>query len=292
MSIDILASGVADGVLLFLIASGLTLIFGVLRILNFAHGGFFMLGAYLVYQVLGGRATDGATFLVIAAGAGLAVAAVGIASEATVFRRLYTLRPVNSLLGTFALLLVLEGLGQLGWGLSPRSQAVPSSFSALMRFGGGQVPAYDLVLFAVGAMVAVGLQLLVNHTPYGRRVRAVAEDRYTASLLGININAVFVPMFALGIFLAGLGGALAAPTLGLTPDIAIIFIIEAFAVVIIGGLGSIPGSLVAALGLGLLNSELVHYAPALADFSVYIALVAVLLVRPQGLLGRIDSDAL
>jgi branched-chain amino acid transport system permease protein len=291
MSVDIIASGLADGVLLFLIASGLTLIFGVLRILNFAHGSFFVLGAYTVWQVLGGRAVDGPLFLAAAVASGLAVAVVGVVAERVLFRRLYGLPPVSSLLGTFALLLILQGVAQLAWGLSPRSVPVPTTFGALIHVGGGDIPTYSLVLFAIGVVVAAGLRYLVSATPFGRTVRAVAADRYATALMGINANAVFIPMFALGIFLAGLGGALAAPTLGLTPDLAVVFIIQAFAVVIIGGLGSVPGSLIAALALGVLKSELVRYAPGLADFSVYLALIAVLVVRPQGLFGRVVEEA-
>ena len=286
MSADVITSGLADGAILFLIASGLTLILGVLKVVNFAHGGFFMLGAYLVYQLLGGHTVHGAVFLLAVAAAGLCVALIGIGVERVVFRRFLVMEPVNALLGTFAVLLVIEGTGQIVWGLSPLSQPVPSSFAGPVAIGSGVVPGYNLVLIAIGLLVGVGLRVLVMSTQFGRTARAVAEDRYVAALLGINPDAVFVPMFALGIFLAAVGGGLAAPTLGLTPDLAVTFVIQAFAVVIIGGLGSIPGSLTASLLLGLLNSELVKYAPPLADFSVYMALVAVLIVRPQGLFGR------
>jgi len=290
LSVDIIASGLADGVLLFLIASGLTLIFGVLRILNFAHGGFFVLGSYIVWQLLAGRAVSGPLFLVAVVASGISVTAIGIVAERVLFRRLYSLPPVTSLLGTFALLLILQGLAQLVWGLGPRSVAAPTTFGGLIHVGGGDIPVYSIVLFAIGLVVAVGLRYLVSATSFGRTVRAVAEDRYATALLGVNSNAIFIPMFALGIFLAGIGGALAAPTLGLTPDLAVVFIIQAFAVVIIGGLGSVPGSLIAALFLGVLKSELVRYAPGLADFSIYLALIAVLVVRPQGLFGRAAEE--
>ena len=281
MSVDVVASGLADGVLLFLIASGLTLTFGVMRVINFAHGGFFMLGAFGVFQLVGGRPQTGLVFLGAAVLAGTVVGVLGAISEKAVYRRLYAMDPESSLLATFALLLILQGAGQAIWGLDPRSVAVPTNFGALLHVAGGDIPLYNLVLLAIGVVVAAGLQYLLRYTELGRTVRAVAEDRFAASILGVNVNAVFVSMFALGVFLAGLGGALAAPTLGLTPDLGSLFILQAFAVIVIGGPGSVPGALIAALLLGLLNSLLVRYAPSLAEFSVYIALIVVLLARPR-----------
>lgn len=287
-----LLDGLSQGVLLFLVASGLTLIYGVMRVLNFAHGGFFMLGAFLTFTLAGGHVQPAWLLLLVIAAAGVLTAGAGLLTEVALFRRLYPLNELNSLLGTFALLLILEGVGRAIWGVNSHSQPQAPEFLHLFHLGPDvPVPAYDLVLLVVGLVCLGSLQWLVNRTEFGRLVRAVAADRQMAGLLGINVTAVFTVMFALGILLAGLGGALVAPLIGLTPDIAVAFIIQAFAVVIIGGFGSISGAFLAALLLGLLNAYLVTFLPAIADFSLYLGMALVLLIRPQGLLGRRAPDA-
>lgn len=281
----ILATGITDGMLIFLVASGLTLILGVMRVVNFAHGGFFMIGAYLAYEFMRGRPQATSVFVLVVIAAGLGTALVGVVCERILFRRLYRLPEVTSLLGTYALLLILQGAAQLLWGQNPRSQPQPAGLVSAFTIGGAQVPRYDILVVAAGIATVVGLQLLIKRSDFGRQLTAVAEDRFMAGLLGINVNRVFAVTFALGIFLAGVGGALAGPTLSMVPDIAVTFILQAFAVVIIGGFGSIVGSLIAALALGLLHSYLANDAPSLADFSLYLLMAAVLVVRPQGLLG-------
>lgn len=281
----VVATGLSDGMLIFLIASGLTLVLGVMRVVNFAHGGFFMLGAYFAYALLGGAVHSGGLFIVLVLGAAILTGVLGLVSERLVFRRMYDLPDVTSLLGTYALLLILEGLAQLIWGLDPKSQPEPKGLVSTINFSGTPIPKYDVLIVVVGVAVVIGLQLLIKRTGFGRQVTAVAEDRYMASLLGINVPRVFSLTFGLGIALAGLGGALAGPTVSLVPDLALTFILEAFAVVIVGGFGSIMGSLVAALLLGLLHSFLAVHAPSLADFSLYFLMAAVLVLRPQGLLG-------
>lgn len=281
----ILATGLTDGMLIFLVASGLTLVLGVMRIVNFSHGGFFMLGAYLSYELLRGRVQPVWLFVLLVIVASAATAVVGLVSERVLFRRLYKLPEATSLLGTYALLLILEGVAQLIWGQNPVTQPEPPSLVHTFTVAGAQVPRYDILVVAAGVFTVAGLQVLIRRSDFGRQLTAVAEDRFMAGLLGINVNRVFAATFALGIFLAGLGGALAGPTLSMVPDIAVTFILQAFAVVIIGGFGSISGSLIAALILGLLNSFLVRDAPSLAAFSLYILMAAVLVIRPQGLLG-------
>lgn len=281
----VLATGLTDGMLIFLVASGLTLILGVMRVVNFSHGGFFMIGAYLAYEFMRGRTQPTWLFILLVIAAAAGTAAVGVVAERVLFRQLYRLPEVTSLLGTYALLLILEGGAQLVWGQNPRTQPQPSGLVHTLSLGQAQVPRYDLLVVVAGLLTVVGLQLLIRRTDFGRQLTAVAEDRFMAGLLGINVNRVFASTFALGIFLAGLGGALAGPTLSMVPDIALSFILQAFAVVIVGGFGSIVGSLIAALALGLLHSFLAANAPSLADFSLYLLMAAVLVVRPQGLLG-------
>lgn len=281
----VLATGLSDGMLLFLVASGLTLILGVMRVVNFAHGGFFVLGAYLSYEFLRGQSRPVWVFVLLVIVAALVTAVAGVASERLLFRRLYGLPVETSLLGTYALLLILSGAVQLVWGQNPRSQSEPAALVTSFRLAGATIPRYDILVIVLGLLTAVGLQLLIKRTEWGSQLTAVAEDRFMAGLLGVNVNRVFALTFGLGIALAGLGGGLAGPTLSLVPDVALTFIIQAFAVVIIGGFGSIAGSFVAALALGLVHSFLVIQAPWLADFSLYLVMALVLVARPRGLLG-------
>lgn len=281
----VLVTGLSDGMLLFLVASGLTLILGVMRVVNFAHGGFFVLGAYLSYEFLRGQSRPVWVFVLLVIVAALVTAVAGVASERLLFRRLYGLPVETSLLGTYALLLILSGAVQLVWGQNPRSQSEPAALVTSFRLAGATIPRYDILVIVLGLLTAVGLQLLIKRTEWGSQLTAVAEDRFMAGLLGVNVNRVFALTFGLGIALAGLGGGLAGPTLSLVPDVALTFIIQAFAVVIIGGFGSIAGSFVAALALGLVHSFLVIQAPWLADFSLYLVMALVLVARPRGLLG-------
>ncbi len=281
----VLATGLTDGMLIFLVASGLTLILGVMRVVNFSHGGFFMLGAYLGYEFMRGQAVPTWLFVLLIIAASAVTALVGLVAERLLFRRLYQLPEITSLLGTYALLLILEGAAQLIWGQDPHTQPEPTGLVRAFTLAGAQIPSYDILVVVVGVVTVVGLQVLIKRTEFGRQLTATAEDRFMAGLLGINVNRVFAATFALGIFLAGLGGTLAGPTLSMVPDIAVTFILQAFAVVIVGGFGSIVGSLIAALALGLLHSYLATDVPALADFSLYLLMAAVLVVRPQGLLG-------
>jgi branched-subunit amino acid ABC-type transport system permease component len=284
-------SGLSDGVLLFLVASGLTLIFGVMGILNFAHGGMFMLGAYFGYVVASALNTPSVwSFVLVIALATVAIGGVSLVVERVVFRRLYQLSELHALLGTYALLLILEGAAQLIWGLRPLSEALPVQLSGFFALRDTDVPVYSLLLLVLGAIVLAFLQWLVYGTHFGQDLRAVAEDALMARLLGVDTKTVFQVTVIIGTMMAGLGGALAAPTLALTPDVAGSFIIQAFAVVIIGGMGSIYGSLVAALLVGVFNSMLVAYAPGLAGYSLYIVLAAVLLLRPRGLLGSMALE--
>ncbi|HSF26755.1 MAG TPA: branched-chain amino acid ABC transporter permease [Actinomycetes bacterium] len=282
---SILATGLTDGMLIFLVASGLTLILGVMGVVNFAHGGFFVLGAYLAYELLGGVVRSTWVFVLLVLVAALLTAVVGLVSERVLFRRLYRLPEISTLLGTYALLLILQGGVQLIWGQDPRTQPQPAELTQAVGIGSAHVPRYSILVVIAGLLTVVGLQLLIKRSSFGRQLSAVAEDRYMAGLLGINVNRVFAVTFAVGIFLAGLGGGLAGPTLSMVPDIAVTFILQAFAVVIVGGFGSIIGSLIAALVLGLMHAYLVTYAPSLADFSLYLLMAFVLVVRPRGLLG-------
>jgi len=257
-----------------------------MRFLNFAHGAFFAIGGYLAFNLLNKLELTPVLLVAGALLAGLAVAALAYASELVVFRRLYKLPPLDSLLGTYALLLLLEGAILVVWGPNPLSVAYPKSLDSTIDFGPVEIPQYSVLLIGVGAIVVVAMTYVLYKTSLGLEVRALAEDRTMTQLLGVNISSVSAKVMLIGGFLAGLGGALAAPTIALTPDLATSFIIQAFAVVVVGGLGSFYGALIAALFLGVTQSIVIAFVPNVSGIAFYAAMFAVLLLRPQGLLGK------
>lgn len=279
-------TGLAVGSLIFLVSSGLTLVLGVLGIVNFAHGALFMIGAYLAFQFLSGEEHGTLYFTVMVVFAGLATALLGVVAERFLLRPFYDQSAESMLLVTYAVLLTIQGSVQLVWGTSQNTQPKPPILRGAFNFGDSVIPVYDVMLIVIGLVVFVLLQWMIYGTSFGHQVLAVAEDRYMASLLGINISRVFMLTFAVATFLAGVGGALAAPTMSLLPNIATSFILYSFAVVIIGGFGSITGSLIASLLLGMLASVLGTYAPGLADFALYLPMLLILFFRPEGLLSR------
>lgn len=286
--ISTLASGVAYGVPLFLVASGLTLIYGVMGVLNFAHGSFFVVGALLAATIVGTSTPTIPVFLLAIVAGVAVVAALGLLTESTVVRRLYRREHITMLLATFAVLLVVEGAAELLWGSSPRSVDKPEILSGSVRVVGATIPAYDLILVAVGALVAVGLYLLINVSRFGNAVRAVAQDAEMGQAIGLNTKVIMFLVFGLGSGLAGLAGALIAPNVSVSPSLGHSFILQSFAIVIIGGLGSVPGSLLAALLVGVAEALSVAYAPFLSGFTFYVLVAVVLLVKPRGLLGNVQ----
>lgn len=280
-----IVNGVAFAMLMFIVASGLTLIFGVMRVVNFAHGGFFAIGAFLTFTLAAGQRLPFFEFAIAAVGSAILCAILGMIAEVVVFRRIYHLPHSHALLATYAVLLILQGSLTLLWGNNPRSQPLPTDFQHAVVILGVQAASYNILLIGLGALVGIYLWVQLTRTSVGRMVRAVAADRTMSASLGINVGLVFTGMFGLGVFLAGLGGALASPLFQLDSSLASTLVLESFAVVLIGGLGSVTGALIAALILGLLNSFLVAYSPTLADFSLYFTMAAVLLLRPAGLLG-------
>lgn len=278
-------NGITFAMLMFIVASGLTLIFGVMRVVNFAHGGFFALGAFLTYTFAGGNEYSFLHFFLLGVAAALTCAVLGMIAEVFVFRRIYALAHTHQLLATYAILLILQGSLTIFWGNNPRSEPLPSDFNHAVVVFGVFASSYNLLLIGIGVAVAVYLWVQLTRTSLGRMVRAVAADRSMSACLGINVGLVFTGMFGVGVFLAGIGGALSAPLFQLDASLASTLILQSFAVVLVGGVGSVAGALIAALILGLLNSFLVAFDPSLAEFSLYIVMAGVLLVRPTGLLG-------
>jgi branched-chain amino acid transport system permease protein len=286
----VVIGGLSEAVPLFLIASGLTLIYGVMGILNFAHGGLFMFGAYLLTSVfLRGNPPS----LIVFAGAvilsAIIVAFMGLAAGWGLFRPLQREEPQVSLLASYGLLLFLVGLAPVFWGNQFLSQAPPAVLAGHSRVLGVSVGRYNLMEIGLGIVVAIGLTLLLKKTPIGVRATALAEDREMARALGVSARRVDFAVFAIGSLLAGLAGALIAPTVAVSTNLAQAFIIQAFAVVLVGGLGSVGGALLGAIILGVVDTALGTYVPWLEAYSFYLSLGLFVALRPQGLFGRFSE---
>ncbi len=278
-------TGLASASSLFLAASGLSIIFGVTRILNFAHGAFYMLGAYLAVTLTGqwsGPLGFWGAILVAA----LAVAVFGVITEILLLRRIYHVPELFQLLGTFGLTLILQDVVVLIWGpedlIGPRAPGLEGAVEIL----GQSVPTYDLFLIVCGPVVLAALWLLFHRTRWGVLVRAATQDRDMVAALGVNQKWLFTSVFALGVFLAGLGGALQLPRDSANHMMDLSIIVEVFVVVVIGGLGSVPGAFLAAVIVSELNAFGILVLPKISIVIVFLVMAAVLVVRPWGLLGR------
>lgn len=272
----------------FLVAAGLTLIFGILHILNFSHGGFFMIGAYVAYSLLGrfGGAPTLATYLIAGVAGAAVVAALGWVVDKFMLRRLRKVEDAYVLIATYALLLVCEGGTKLIWGLGYQSVMPPAPLDAAWIVGRFAVPTFSLFVIAAGVVVFVGLEWMLARTSAGRLIRAVAMDPWTSRLLGVNVTLVFAMTVVVGFALAGLAGGLLLANQSLSPELASVFIIQAFGVIIVGGMGSVRGAFFGAMLLGLIESIGSYLLPELPGVLFFVAMAAVLLLRPQGLLGR------
>jgi len=276
-----LTSALITGLILFLVASGLSLIFGVMGVLNFAHGSLYMLGAYLSFTLLR-LGHFGAAVLV----APLGVAVVGLGLERLFIRRIYRAPLLYQLLLTYAFILVFDDLAKVIWGYEFLSPGVPDLFRRPPLFiGRAPVPAYYAFVIAVGVAVAVGLWLLLTRTRFGKVLRAAADNPQMVASLGINVALVSTGAFAIGSFLAGLGGVLAAPVRSIYPGMGFSILVESFIVVVVGGLGSTPGAFIGALLIGLVRAFGSVAFPVLEEGLVFMLMAAVLLLRPRGILG-------
>lgn len=287
--IVVLSEGLARGMVLFLVAAGLTVIFGVLGVLNFAHGSFYMLGAYLTYFVATGSGPIFfENFWVGVIVAAILVGIIGAVLEVTVIRPTYEMEHgvVYQLLLTFGLLLVIDSSARWIWGTQFRSIGVPSELSFRVSIAGVEIPAYDLFLIGFGFVAAIAIWLLFTQTSIGRKTRASAEDSDMANVLGVNVPVLFTLVFFAGSAIAGLGGALASAQVSVNPDIGESIIIESFIVVVLGGLGSFAGAFVGALLIGLTDAIVFQFAPTFRAFVPFALMALILIVRPAGLLGE------
>ena len=279
-------SGLTAAMFLFLIASGLSLIFGVLRVLNFAHGTFYMLGAYLAYQSMLWLGPGPGLFWIAALGAALGIALLGGIVERALFRYLYGKEELYQLLFTYALGLILSDAAKIFWGTQQKSVSRPPELSGSFSLLGTTVPLYNLFIILLGPSIALAFWFVLQRTRAGRFIRAAALDRETLGALGVNVDALYTGVFMLASFLGGLGGALISPMRATTPGMDTEVIVEAFVVVVIGGLGSLWGTFLGALVYGQVLSFGILFFPRFSIFAVFALMAAVLIIRPWGLLGR------
>ncbi len=270
-------SGLTAAMFLFLIAAGLSLIFGVLRVLNFAHGTFYMLGAYSAYQIVQWLGTGPITFWIAALGAATGVALLGGIVERFLFQRLYGKEELYQLLFTYALVLILSDVAKIIWGTQQKSVSRPPGLTGAVSVFGARIPDYA---------IALAFWYVLQRTRVGRFIRAAALDRETLGALGVNVKALYTGVFMLASFLGGLGGALISPMRAIVPGMDTEVIVEAFVVVVIGGLGSFWGTFLGALIYGQVLSFGILFFPRFSIFSIFALMAAVLIIRPWGLLGR------
>lgn len=285
--IAILLDGLSYSAWLFLVAVGLTLIYGVMRILNIAHGAFYAIGAYACATALGlyyGAGWSGAgAFVVMGLTAIIAGVVVGLAVERGVLRRLYGRDEVLMVLVTYALFLILEDATKMIWGVESYFVYQPYAYFGFIDVGGLPYQVYDLLVVAVAVVTGLALWLWLTHARMGRLMVAVVADREISAAMGINVPRIFAVTFAIGTVLAALAGVVTAPKIAVAPGIGVEVIVLAFAVVVIGGLGSIPGAALGAIIAGFARAASVHLAPEFELFAIYAVMAIVLAIRPYGL---------
>ena len=279
-------SGLSVGMFLFLVSVGMSLIFGVTRVVNLAHGSLYMVGAYLLVSLVGLLPDQWWGFWVALLLAPLGVALLGGVIEVALLRRVYHRDPLMQLILTFGLILVIGTLVLLVWGPDNKSVQRPDLLDGSVMLFGQFFPSYYLLVLVLAPLIAIGMWLVFYRTRWGMLIRAATVDREMLGALGVNVAALYTQVFMFGSWLAGFGGALAAPTvavaLGMDSDV----LTNAFVVVVVGGLGSFAGSFIAALLVGLLQSFGILIFPSISIVLLFLVMAIVLIVRPWGLLGR------
>ncbi len=277
------STGLIVGALLFLVAAGLTLIFGVLGVINFAHGSFYMLGAYFALSAY----RLSANFALSVVVAGLGVGLFGLLLERLFMRRVYNADVLMQLLVCYAFILILDDVVKIVWGPNFQSMGMPEAFQAPpLLIGGGVVPIFYLYLIAAAGVIALLLWAILSKTRIGKIVRAAAHNPSMTSALGLNTSLIYAGVFAFGGMLAGLAGGLAAPVRSMSPGMGFSILIESFIVTVIGGMGSVSGALVGALLIGLIRSFGSIGFPLFVEGTMFFAMAVILILKPSGLLGK------
>lgn len=279
-------SGLSTGMIFFLIAAGLTLILGVLRIMNFAQGGIYMLGAYTCYTFIKLFGSTNIGFCLTLFIAPILVALFFIIMEVVLLRRFYVKNPLYVLLITYGVLIATHDMARMIWGWIFKTAPMPPMFCRSVEIIDRPFPLYNLFLIIMGFFVFFLIWFVINRTAWGKSMRAAADDREMTAALGINVRTVFTSVFGFGAWIAAMGGALVAPMAGIAADMGIEAGIIAFIVVVIAGLGSLPGALLAAFIIGQVQAFGILVMPELAIAFMYLVLIIVLIVRPWGLFGR------
>ena len=278
---------------LFIVALGLTLVFGVLKILNIAHGSVYALGAYAaasaVALVGSLKWAPGFSLVAMLLAAAAVAVVIGPLLERTLLARFYGRDEVLLLLVTYALFLMLEDVTKLVWGVNPYFVSEPLQMFGSFRFAGMRLSGYDFLLVALAVVCGVLAWWVLNRTTAGKIVLAVIHNPEMSASMGVNVQRVYTAAFTVGVFLAALGGAFTAPLISVQPGLSVSVIVVSFAVVIIGGLGSIPGAAVGALVVGLARAASVHLMPEIELFSIYLVMAGVLVFRPEGIFQGVKA---
>ncbi len=289
----VLIDGLIYSSWLFIIAVGLTLIYGVMKILNIAHGSLYALGAYSAASLGGYWIKQGyppmGSYAVMLLAAILVGLIAGPVIERGLLRFMYGKDEIVLVLVTYAVFLILEDFVKLAWGVDPYFIAEPYGLLGSFEIGRLTYPNYNLVVFGAATLIGALLAWVLARTRQGKMLLAVIHDREMSAAMGINVGRVYFVTFTVGAMLGALGGALTAPMISVQPGIGAETIVLAFAVVVIGGLGSLPGAALAAILVGIVRSAAVHYRPELDLFSIYLVMAAVLILRPKGLFSAQEA---
>jgi branched-chain amino acid transport system permease protein len=291
--VSVLIDGIIYSSYLFIIALGLTLIYGVMKILNMAHGSLYALGAYVAATLIGAWFTAGlnpyGSLALLALSALLVGAIAGPIIERGLLRFMYGKDEIVLILVTYAIFLILEDVIKLVWGVESYTAFQPYGLLGNIDIGELPYTVYDALLVAIAVLVGVAVTFVLTRTRQGKLLVAVIHDREISAAMGINVGRVYFITFTIGTMLAALGGALIAPKVSVVPAMGVEVIVLAFAVVVIGGLGSLPGAALGALIVGLVRSAAVHYLPEVELFSIYLVMALVLIVRPKGLFSAAEA---
>jgi branched-chain amino acid transport system permease protein len=290
-SLDQIPAVIADGIIysawLFVAAVGLTLIYGVMKIVNITHGSFYALGAYAAASLTGAWLAKGyppmLSYAVLLASAIIVTLVFAPLIERGILRFMYAKDEVVILLITYALFLILEDTIKLIWGVDPYFIAEPYGLLGSFEVAGLSYPTYNLILVAIAIVSGFGLTALLRWTRIGKLLLTVIHDPEVSRAMGINVDRFYLVTFTCGSLLAAIGGAFTAPTVSVVPGLGVEIVVLSFAVVVIGGLGSLPGAALGAVIVGLVRSAAIHYAPAVELFVIYFVMALVLAVRPRGL---------
>ncbi len=287
--LDIFIGGVFHAAVLFLVAAGLQLVFGVQKIVNLACGSFYALGAYFGISAVNwaiGAGVPATLFLPVLLLSGLLLGAVGPPIEA-LLRTVQKRDEAFQLLLTFALVLMFQDVLRFFWGANPQQLGNLVMEYGKVAVGSVQVPTYNVLVILASIAIAVGIGALLQRTRFGRILRATAENREMSEALGVNVRRMYMSVFTLGTVLGTVGGALVVPTAAASLDMPVELVVEAFAVVVIGGLGSMRGALAGALIVGLMRAAAISWYAELEMLAIYLVVIVVLVVRPAGLFGKV-----